>query len=339
MRKNNEGFTLVELLVVIVIGSLVTAAASTLLILGLRINAQSSRLAVQQNNVSLVLEVLGDIISEEAVSCDENADIIYYFDDESNKLQTLVALGSENDEKAICVRGTPVLKADNFEVDKTDKDLLEIVVTIGSKEYPASIYCRLLGAAEPDPAEGDATILTAYAERNYQEVLTFAVESAENPRGVTEFLSILASQYGSHGQILGGAGEPTGQYFSQWYIGSYEDNPGWDEATPWCGCYLSWAMAQCAYLAETPRFANVDTFWVDTVTAGNWSAKDPVPGDIVFFDWNPDETYDPQHVGAVIAVCDGLVYTIEGNSGGRVAVGRYEAEDPCILGYGKLNWK
>lgn len=330
MRKNNEGFTLVELLVVIVIGSLVTAAASTLLILGLRINAQSSRLAVQQNNVSLVLEVLGDIISEEAVSVQEH--VI-----KGEGGTELVSF----DGASVKVRGTELLKADGFSAvpNGTNEKLVDIVVTIGSKEYPASIYCRLLGAAEPDPAEGDATILTAYAERNYQEVLTFAVESAENPRGVTEFLSILASQYGSHGQILGGAGEPTGQYFSQWYIGSYEDNPGWDEATPWCGCYLSWAMAQCAYLAETPRFANVDTFWVDTVTAGNWSAKDPVPGDIVFFDWNPDETYDPQHVGAVIAVCDGLVYTIEGNSGGRVAVGRYEAEDPCILGYGKLNWK
>lgn len=330
MMKRNEGFTLVELLVVIVIGSLVTAAASTLLILGLRINAQSSRLAVQQNNVSLVLEVLGDIISEEAVSVQEH--VI-----KGEGGTELVSF----DGASVKVRGTELLKADGFSAvpNGTNEKLVDIVVTIGSKEYPASIYCRLLGTTEQPASEGDATILTAYAERNYQEVLTFAVESAENPQGVTEFLSILASQYGSHGQILGGAGEPTGQYFSQWYIGSYEDNPGWDEATPWCGCYLSWAMAQCAYLAETPRFANVDTFWVDTVTAGNWSAKDPVPGDIVFFDWNPDETYDPQHVGAVIAVCDGLVYTIEGNSGGRVAVGRYEAEDPCILGYGKLNWK
>lgn len=335
MRKNNEGFTLVELLVVIVIGSLVTAAASTLLILGLRINAQSSRLAVQQNNVSLVLEVLGDIISEEAAVAQEGTTEWTIWDG-SDPQKEIVAYKNNT----VFVRNQPLIQAVSASTLSKDDQLLTVTIEMESGPvYTASIYCRLLGAAEPDPVEGDATILTAYAERNYQEVLTFAVESAENPQGVTEFLSILASQYGSHGQILGGAGEPTGQYFSQWYIGSYEDNPGWDEATPWCGCYLSWAMAQCAYLAETPRFANVDTFWVDTVTAGNWSAKDPVPGDIVFFDWNPDETYDPQHVGAVIAVCDGLVYTIEGNSGGRVAVGRYEAEDPCILGYGKLNWK
>ena len=327
MRKNNEGFTLVELLVVIVIGSLVTAAASTLLILGLRISTQSSRLAVQQNNVSMVLEVLGDIISEEAASVEN--DVIKGADGGE-----LVSF----DGTSVMVRGTAVLKAESFTAEAKENSLVDILVKIDGKEYPASIYCRLLGsAAEPDPDEGDAAMLTAYAERNYQEVLTFAVENAENPESVAEFLSVLASQYGSRGQILGEAGEY--QYFSQWYIGGYEGNPGWDEATPWCGCYLSWALAQCSGLEEAPRFANVDTYWVDTVTGGNWSAKDPEPGDIVFFDWIIDETYDPQHVGAVIAVTGDSLYTIEGNSGGRVAVCRYETADPCILGYAKLQWK
>ena len=181
--------------------------------------------------------------------------------------------------------------------------------------------------------------MAAYGSRNYQEVLTFAVNSGENPEPVAEFLEILASQYGSRGQILNEAGESTGEYFSQWYIGGYEENPGWSEETPWCGCYLSWAMAQCSGLEEVPRFANVDKFWVEFVTKRNWSASDPVPGDIVFFDWIEDEHYDPQHVGAVLAVLDGWVYTVEGNSGGRVAVCRYTLEDPGILGYGKLNWK
>ena len=33
------------------------------------------------------------------------------------------------------------------------------------------------------------------------------------------------------------------------------------------------------------------------------------------------------------------LYTIEGNSGGRVAVQRYLLSDPRIVGYGVLNWK
>ena len=47
---------------------------------------------------------------------------------------------------------------------------------------------------------------------------------------------------------------------------------------------------------------------------------------------------DPAHVGAVLYVENGWVYTIEGNSGGRVAVQRYALSDPRIVGYGLLDW-
>lgn len=63
----------------------------------------------------------------------------------------------------------------------------------------------------------------------------------------------------------------------------------------------------------------------------------PIPGDYVFFDW--DRGSDPDHVGAVLCVKDGFLYTIEGNSGGKVAVQRYPLSDKRIVGYGVLNWK
>ena len=43
-------------------------------------------------------------------------------------------------------------------------------------------------------------------------------------------------------------------------------------------------------------------------------------------------------MGAVLYVENGWVYTIEGNSGGRVAVQRYDLSDPRIVGYGLLDW-
>ena len=56
----------------------------------------------------------------------------------------------------------------------------------------------------------------------------------------------------------------------------------------------------------------------------------------IFFDWDGDS--DPDHVGAVMLVRDGTVYTIEGNSGGKVAVHSYSRNDACVMGYGLLNW-
>ena len=69
----------------------------------------------------------------------------------------------------------------------------------------------------------------------------------------------------------------------------------------------------------------------------------PIPGDYVFFDWDgrndPDGGKDPDHVGAVLCVEGNFLYTIEGNSGGRVAVQRYDLNDKRIVGYGVLKWK
>ena len=63
----------------------------------------------------------------------------------------------------------------------------------------------------------------------------------------------------------------------------------------------------------------------------------PIPGDYVFFDW--DGGTDPDHVGAVLCVKGDYLYTIEGNSGGKVAVNRYPLSDKRIVGYGVLKWK
>ena len=74
---------------------------------------------------------------------------------------------------------------------------------------------------------------------------------------------------------------------------------------------------------------------------GQWAENDiePAPGMIIFFDWDNKGSSGPQdgesdHTGIVERVEDGIVYTVEGNSGdscreNHYAVGYYE-----ILGYG-----
>ncbi len=58
----------------------------------------------------------------------------------------------------------------------------------------------------------------------------------------------------------------------------------------------------------------------------------PAAGDIIFFDWENDGTID--HVGIVESVTDGVVNTIEGNSGDKVARKSYNMGSDAIYGYG-----
>lgn len=70
---------------------------------------------------------------------------------------------------------------------------------------------------------------------------------------------------------------------------------------------------------------------------------EPAPGMIIFFDWDNKGSSGPQdgesdHTGIVERVEDGIVYTVEGNSGdscreNHYAVGYYEilATDSCLL--------
>jgi len=69
---------------------------------------------------------------------------------------------------------------------------------------------------------------------------------------------------------------------------------------------------------------------------------------VIFLDWTVDDIRNPQHVGVVLYVEGGYVYTIEGNvaasytDGGRygtVGLRKYAVDDPRILGYGVLDWK
>ena len=131
-------------------------------------------------------------------------------------------------------------------------------------------------------------------------------------------------------------GNEGGQPYWSWY--------GFESREEWCACFVSWCADQCGYIEAgiIPKFAGC----VDGVSwfksQGLWQGRDyePQPGDIIFFDWDsPNGSSGPQdgesdHVGIVEKVENGIVYTVEGNSGdscreNHYAVGHYE-----ILGYG-----
>ena len=138
---------------------------------------------------------------------------------------------------------------------------------------------------------------------------------------------------------LSQVGNVGGEPYWSWY--------GFNSRVEWCACFVSWCFNECGYLdtGTAPKFAGcvsgVEWFrsreqWADNTV-------EPAPGMIVFFDWNdPNGASGPQdgeadHVGIVEKCENGIVYTIEGNSGdacrqNQSPVGYYE-----ILGYGILN--
>lgn len=136
-------------------------------------------------------------------------------------------------------------------------------------------------------------------------------------------------------QVGNAGGEP---YWS-WY--------GFNSRVEWCACFVSWCFNECGYLdtGTAPKFAGCvgGVEWFRS--HGQWADNtiEPSPGMIVFFDWNdPNGASGPQdgeadHVGIVEKCENGIVYTIEGNSGDACRQNQYPVGYYEILGYGILN--
>ena len=340
MKRNNSGFTMVELLVTVAVSSIVLAAAASLMLLGLRVHQTTQKEAGEQQTVRIVLSALEDLsASGKIYRVEPLSDGWQLQGKTADGTPGAVLLRYNSGTLTSGTRGDQVL-LDNLRGARVDLNgsLVTFSFSTASHSYSTSVFCRTgidgdsVGKAEAEDILKETPTLPDAAN------LTDAEKKAR-----FAFLQTLAGQYDSKGEIIGGKG-----YFSEWYIGNYADNPGWNQYTPWCACFLSWAANQkkASIDGDPPRFANVDTGMEGFQKSGKWRSPNdannkPIPGDYVFFDWDRDS--DPDHVGAVLCVEGNFLYTIEGNSGGRVAVNRYPlsnpSADPRIMGYGVLNWK
>lgn len=335
MKRNNSGFTMVELLVTVAVSSIVLAAAASLMLLGLRVHQTTQKEAGEQQTVRIVLSALEDLSASGKISRVEPfSDGWRLLGKTADGKSGAVLLRYNNGKLRSGGSGDQVL-LDNLRGAQVilDGSLVTFTFATAAHRYSTSVFCRT-------GIEGDS-VGKAEAEDILKETPTLpdAADLTDTEKAARfAFLQKLADQYDSRGEIIGGKG-----YFSEWYIGNYADNPGWNQYTPWCACFLSWAADQkkASIDGVPPRFANVDEGMekFKDGSYGRWrdSGTEPIPGDYVFFDW--DGETDPDHVGAVLCVKDGYLYTIEGNSGGKVAVNCYPKNDPRIMGYGVLNWK
>lgn len=338
MKRNNSGFTMVELLVTVAVSSIVLAAAASLMLLGLRVHQTTQKEAGEQQTVRIVLSALEDLsASGKIYRVEPLSDGWQLQGKTADGTPGAVLLRYKSGTLTSGASGDQVL-LDNLRGARVDLDgsLVTFTFATAAHSYSTSVFCRT-GIEGDSVGKADAEdILTKEPTLPDSATLSEAEKKAR-----FAFLKTLAGQYDSRGEIKG---ESDYRYFSEWYIDDYAKNPGWNQYTPWCACFLSWGAEQLktSIDGDPPRFANVDTGMEGFQKSGKWrnpndEKNKPIPGDYVFFDWDGDR--DPDHVGAVLCVDGDQLYTIEGNSGGKVAVQRYDLNDKRIVGYGVLNWK
>lgn len=129
-------------------------------------------------------------------------------------------------------------------------------------------------------------------------------------------------------QALSQLGQRGGQPYWSWY--------GFNGRVEWCACFVSWCANECGYIEAgiIPKFSlcsdGADWFKAQGQWQGN--TYESIAGDIIFFDWGADGTID--HVGIVEYCENGVVHTVEGNSGDACRQGEYTVGSSSIYGYG-----
>ena len=368
MKRNQDGFTLVEMMVTIVIGSLVTLAATTVLLLGLRINNRSTQTVTRQNTARVVITMLENLVQgDDIASIDVDMSSWTIKGEDDQVLAKYVAV-----DGAIYTGGSdaPILEnvlASNIVISENKVLTFSLETEDGS--YNSSVYCRTFQL----PADESET-----EKPNTEEsAIKGGTENQELTVGRKKLLEVLTSQH----RLIGGGPNrglilndkrSTGTYYSEWYVGGYDpvNKPGWNADTPWCACFVSWGLSYYKEVRDCisreswniqpasgivggVAFANVDFFanYFKNPTAGqgqqwkNATGYIPIPGDIIFIDWDGNRD-DPAHVGVVLEVDkdDGgalkSVTTIEGNSAGIVAVRKYTVGEnyDIVMGYGIIDW-
>ena len=143
-----------------------------------------------------------------------------------------------------------------------------------------------------------------------------------------------------------GASEAWCAYFTTWVLNNVEMNNG-NTIYNFLGSLggVNKAAASGLWPAFRSGKSGV-SFNKSKAYGGNYTPK---KGDVIWFQWTVESgnsycrknygkwngsTQCSDHVGLVVAVRDGIVYTIEGNSGGKVSNKQYQESDNQIIAYG-----
>lgn len=182
-----------------------------------------------------------------------------------------------------------------------------------------------------------------YRTSKYYKNMTDIELGSDEP---TNVLMIAMSQLGYHegngsSELDGMNQSGSGNYVEYNYLYGMVDGDG--NGTPeygyaWCASFVSWCLRQAGVPTSTVKSYVSCTNWVawfkqNSTYKARSSGYTPEPGDIIFFK-SAYVTRTSDHVGLVLYVKNGTVYTIEGNSGERVSLRNYKLNDGYIVGYG-----
>lgn len=182
-----------------------------------------------------------------------------------------------------------------------------------------------------------------YGGYTYANAVEFSTMMAErngwSSYGDKEYVSHVLRYY-AFGRIPTGTGSQAivqvaltqegngGDTYWSWY--------GFAQREEWCACFVSWCADQCGYIEAgvIPKFSlcSAGMEWFESQGQFMDGSYVPATGYLVFFDWGNDGSVD--HVGIVESVVDGNIYTVEGNSGDKVARRSYPIGYGQIVGYG-----
>lgn len=241
MKRNNSGFTMVELLVTVAVSSIVLAAAASLMLLGLRVHQTTQKEAGEQQTVRIVLSALEDLSASGKIYRVEPLSDGWQLQGKTAGGTPGAVLLRYNSGKLTSGTSGDQVLLDNLRGARVDLDgsLVTFTFATAAHSYSTSVFCRTgiegdsVGKAEAEDILKKTPTLPAAADlTDTEKAARFA------------FLQKLADQYDSRGEIK--SGDSTYTYFSEWYIDGYARDPRWNQYTPWCGCFLSWVQSSSA---------------------------------------------------------------------------------------------
>lgn len=108
----------------------------------------------------------------------------------------------------------------------------------------------------------------------------------------------------------------------------------------WCATFVSAMAIKCGLTDIVPTECSCSRMIQLHKGLGTWVEADnyiPEPGDLILYDWDDngsgDNTGDPDHIGIVVRVTDGVIRVIEGNMYSAVWHRDIKVDGKSIRGY------